>query len=180
MVFSFLTKMVYNVDPLCLEAGTTAGTCLLCYQSYFDTTTNLCTAPTTVVANAISYSSATQVSICDIGYYLSGTTCAAVPTTCTHCADGTMSGTTFTPTKCTTGFSLVSGACVANTSTNCSVTDCDSCTAAAVCWMCGTGLTIVGTTTTTCTAGVANCYAGTVTVCETCMAGYYINAGTCT
>lgn len=81
------------------------------------------------------------------------------------------------------GFSLSTATpptCVANTTTLCSVTDCLSCTSASVCWMCATGKTLVGTTTTTCSTGVANCYSGTTTACDTCMPGFYINAGTCT
>lgn len=83
---SLLLSFARSVDTLCQQAGSTTGTCALCYKSYFNTTTNLCTAPTTAVANATYYSSATAVSACADGYYLSAGACTAISSNCTNCA----------------------------------------------------------------------------------------------
>ena len=189
LLFATLSLMFQNllaIDTLCQQAGATANTCALCYKSYFNTTTNVCTAPTTPVDNAAAYSSATAVSLCAPGYYLNASACTAIPTTCTNCAAGAMSGSTFVPTACNAGYSVsVSGStttCAANTTTLCPITNCSSCGSTTTCMLCADTYTrVLGSSAAdTCVVGVENCYQGTATACTICKPGNYIDAGKCT
>ena len=135
-------------------------------MSYFNTTTNLCTAPTTAVANAYYYSSATAVSGCAPKYYLNAGACTAITTTiCANCSAGAYnSSNVFIPTACDAGYSVVTSggttSCVANTSTNCPITNCSSCGSTTTCTACAATYTKVlgGSSADTCVTGVANCY----------------------
>lgn len=179
-LFSLVSK-VFSVDMLCMAANT-SGSCTACYKSY-PNSSGVCVAVASPDANAITYTSATAVGTCANGYYANASACTAIPTSCTNCAQGTMSGSTFTPSSCSTGYTLVNGACVASTTSNCTVSSCSSCTTSTVCSLCsGTNVLTVATSgTTTCATGPANCgVASSSTVCTTCAAGYYISSGACT
>ncbi len=133
-------------------AGSTT-VCLICYQSYYDATQAKCVAPTTAIANALTYTNPTTVGACSSGYYIKANACVAVDTTANpNCNAGVLTGTTFVCTGCNAGSSLVSTTvgsnvtigCSTNTATNCTPTNCSSCIAADTCNTCAANFVSVG------------------------------------
>ncbi len=139
-----------STDKLCMKVNATTGNCVLCNGSYWDATTKACVVPTTLIANALSYTNATTVSLCKTGYYVLNNTCAAIPMTNVGCTNGSAtSAGVFTCSGCATGKYLsLWGECVS-----------------------------IPTTNTNCTDGSATS-AGVFT-CNRCADGYYISSGAC-
>ena len=168
-------------------AGSTT-VCMACYQSYFDTTENKCVAPTTAIANALSYSNPTTVSACATGYYVKANACTAVDTTASpNCNTGVLTGSTFICGGCTNGYSLVSTTvgstvtvgCSLNTNSNCTVTNCQSCVSADTCNKCNDKYVLVGKACTSTT--LTNCAMATnATTCSMCAPKHYIHNNACT
>lgn len=93
----------------------------MCYQSYYDTTEAKCVAPTTAIANAMSYSSATNVSACNAGYYKKDNTCVEMDSTnfadCKYGSYTTTSG--YMCTACNNNFTLVASSGTSATTYSC-------------------------------------------------------------
>lgn len=171
-------------DVLCMETSNSG--CTKCYQSY-PNTSGVCTAVTSPDANSIYYTNATTIGRCKDGFIVSSGACTAVSGTgSTNAAQGSLSGSTFTPTSCLTGYSVVTAnsatTCVATTTTNCTVTNCTACSSASVCTICDSThfLTVASSTTTCAATAPTNCaVAASTTACTTCMPTYYISSGSC-
>ncbi len=165
-----------NADKLCMKVNTTTGDCTLCNGSYWNVTDKVCTVPTTLIANAFSYTNATTVSLCKTGYYVSSNTCVAIPLTNAGCTNG--SATTagvFTCSACATGKYLsLWGQCVAipTTSTNCVY---GSATSAGVftCTFCASGYTLSSGACVAIASSFTNCTAlnSNGTTCTACTSG---------
>ena len=163
-------------DELCLKVDATSGDCTLCNGAYWDSTEKKCVIPTTLIANALSYTNATTVLACVAGYYLSNNACAAIPLTNVGCANGSAtSAGVFTCSGCVTGKYLSPyGQCVSipTTATNCAD---GSATTAGVftCSSCAAGYTLSSGACAAIASSFTNCTAlnSAGTQCTACTAG---------
>lgn len=115
-----------------LITGTTK--CASCYQSYSDSTSGVCTAPTTAIANAFNYSSATTVLRCNDNYQLGTNACTLINQT-TYANAVQLNATNSAIAQCAMGYSTVSNttngvttvSCAATVTANCNHASCSSC-----------------------------------------------------
>ena len=54
-------------DELCVSCNTTQ--CLLCSNSYLDSTTGKCVKPSSTIQNCVQYLNEQACKMCDLGYY---------------------------------------------------------------------------------------------------------------
>jgi hypothetical protein len=85
--------------------ASTTNKCAACYQSYIDAN-GVCTAPTTAIVNAFTYTNATTVARCNDGYQLASNACTAINQT-TYANAGYLNASNNAISTCASGYSTV-------------------------------------------------------------------------
>ena len=163
--------MIANCGTCALQTGSTNAYCVNCLAGYF--VSGLSCSACTVISNCLTCSGASTCTQCAAGYNLilgacSNQACANTTTNC-HVCSTTNNAVCIT---CEPGYSLASGVCSPITCSNGFVFDSTTNQCG-----CSSGTYLSGTTCQPCSDG--NCLTCSLSVCSSCVDGYYPFGSAC-